>query len=162
MKKLSLFYSILCISTTTAQTPNPEFQKTVDSINAIIKANPLAYYMANNQGYGHFTKISATQQGIISFTDSIPTPESKPIEITEKKVVTKPVLVSDCCSQKKTRTLNLFAVNNWEMHYFYAELKDKNNETLVKFLGFKIPNMDLLKEQFDRLTTLCKKEEKTK
>lgn len=145
-----------------AQSPNPSFQKTVDSINTIIKANPLAYYSANNQGYGHFTKISATQQGIISFTDSIPKTENKPIEISEKNGHTKPVLVSDCCPQKKTRTLDLFAINNWEMRYFYAELKDKNNEKFAQFVGFKRPYMDLLKEQLDKLTTLCRKVETTK
>jgi hypothetical protein len=141
-----------------AQTPNPEFQKTVDSINVIIKANPLAYYSAKNQGFGHFTKISATQQGIISFTDSIPKIENKQIEISEKKGHTKPVLVSDCCPPKKTRTLDLFAINNWEIRYFYAELKDKNNQTFAQFVGFKRLYMDLLKEQLDKLTTLCRKE----
>jgi hypothetical protein len=145
-----------------AQTPKSEFNKTVDSINVIIKANSLAYYSANNQGFGHFTKISATQQGIISFTDSISKTENKPIEISEKKEHTKPVLVSDCCPQKKTRTLDLFAINNWDIHHFYAELKDKNNMKFAQFVGFKRPYMDLLKEQLDKLTTLCKKEETTK
>jgi hypothetical protein len=154
---LNLFYAFGF-----AQTPNPAFRKTVDSINAIIKANPLAYFSGKNQGFGHFTKISATQQGIISFTDSIPKTENKPIEISEKKGHTKPVLVSDCCPPKKTRTLDLFAINNWDMRYFYAELKDKNNEKFAQFVGFKRPSMDLLKEQLDKLTTLCRKEETTK
>jgi hypothetical protein len=48
------------------------------------------------------------------------------------------------------------------MRYFYAELKDKNNEKFAQFVGFKRPSMDLLKEQLDKLTTLCRKEETTK
>lgn len=165
MKKLITIHfliSLISIVSINAQTHNSEFQKTVDSINVIIKANPLAYYSAKNQGFGHFTKISATQHGIISFTDSIPKTENKSIEMSEKEGHTKPVLVSDCCPQKKTRTLDLFAINKWETHYFYAELKDKNNEKFAQFVGFKSFYMDLLKEQLDKLTTLCSKDETTK
>lgn len=139
-----------------AQTPKSEFQKTVDSINAIIKANKLAYYIAINQGDGHFRKISATQQGIISFTDSIPIPDAKPTEIIETKEKTKTVLVSDCCHKKKTRTLDLFSVKVWDIHFFFLYLKDEKNETFAQFLGFKKPDLEKLKEQFEKLTTICK------
>jgi hypothetical protein len=43
------------------QTHNPEFQKTVDSINSIIKVNKLAYYSPNQQYSEHIIRISATQ-----------------------------------------------------------------------------------------------------
>nr|WP_315153976.1 hypothetical protein [uncultured Flavobacterium sp.] len=136
-----------------AQTPKSEFHKTVDSINIIIKANKLAYY---NSGY--ITKISVTEQGIVHFTDSIPKSEISAIPAT---AATKRELISDCCPRKNSRTLDLFAIKKWDIHFPYAYLKDNGNETFAKFLGFRKPDLDKLKEQFDKLTALCKQEETT-
>ncbi len=139
------------IVSTNAQTPKSEFHKTIGNINSILKANHLAYYMSNKQYDAYIAKISATKQGIVSFTDSIPSiPEP---EILAKK---RPVLISDCCPRKNSRTLDLFAVKKWEIRFPYAYLKDKNNETFAKFFGFKKLDLDKLKEQFDKLNTLCK------
>lgn len=132
-----------------AQTPNSEFLKTVDSLNVIIKENQLAYYI-NNKKHGEFIiEISVTEQGIVSFTDSIPKSE-----ITAKN----PDLVSDCCPQKNSRKLDLFAIENWEILFPYANLKDKNNEIQARFIGFKKIDLEKLKEQFEKLKNLCKKE----
>lgn len=156
LKILSIFHfliSFIGIYTTNAQTPNPEFQKTVDSLNFIIKENHLAYYI-NNKKHGEFiTKISATEQGIISFTDSIPS-VAEP-KISDKK---RPVLVSDCCPQKNSRKLDLFDIENWEYAYPYLNIKSKNNEIYARFIGFKKLDLEKLKEQFKKLKTLCKKE----
>ena len=129
-----------------AQTPKLEFHKTVDSINVLIKTNRLAYYI-NNKKHGEFIiKISATEQGIVSFTDSIPSvPEP---EISVKK---RQVLISDCCPQKNSRKLDLFAIKNWEFAYPYLDIRDKNNETYARFIGFKKLDLEKLKD-------LCKKE----
>jgi threonyl-tRNA synthetase len=153
MRKINALYwlLILGIGFANAQTPKPEFHKTVDSINAIIKANHLAYYMVSKQYDAHITKISATEQGIISFTDSIPKPEIP-------TVTTKRELVSDCCPRKNSRTLDLFAVKKWNIHFPYVYLKDENNETFAKFLGFKKPDLEKLKEHLEKLKTLCKQE----
>lgn len=135
------------------QTPKSEFHKTVDSLNVIIKENHLAYFI-NNKKHGEFIiKISATEQGIISFTDSIPR-VAEP-KISDKK---RPVLVSDCCPQKNSRKLDLFAIKNWEFSYPYLDIRDKNNETYARFIGFKKLDLEMLKEQFEKLKTLCKKE----
>jgi hypothetical protein len=138
------------------QTPKPEFQKTVDSINAIIKANKLAYYINKKQYDGYISKISVTKQGIVSFTDSIPKPEITAIPTNATR---KLELISDCCPRKNSRTLNLFEIKEWDIHFPYAYLKNKNNETFAKFLGFKKLDLGKLKEQFEKLRTLCKKEE---
>lgn len=152
LKTLSAFHfliSFIGIYTINAQTPNPEFQKTVDSLNFIIKENHLAYYI-NNKKHGEFIiKISATEQGVVSFTDSIPKSE-----MTGKK----PDLVSDCCPQKNSRKLDLFDIENWEYAYPYLNIKSKNNEVYARFIGFKKLDLEKLKEQFEKLKTLCKKE----
>nr|WP_315197471.1 hypothetical protein [uncultured Flavobacterium sp.] len=142
-----------------AQTTKSQFHKTVDSINAIIKKSPQAYYIDSRKASNFITKISVTDQGIVHFTDSIPELEittEKP-EITTKRVV----LISDCeCPLKKnSRTLDLFAIKKWDIHFPFADLKDNNDERYGRFIGFKKLNLDRLKEQFDKLTALCKKEE---
>lgn len=134
-----------------AQTPKSEFHKTVDSINIIIKSNHLAYYINKNQYSEYITKISATEQGIVHFTDSVPKPEIPAI-------TTKPELISDCCPRKNSRTLDLFALKKWDIYFPYAYLKDENNETFAKFLGFRKPDLNKLKEQFEKLMKLCIKE----
>lgn len=136
-----------------AQTPKSEFHKTVNNINAIIKANKLAYY---NRGY--ITKISVTKQGIVHFTDSIPKHE---ITTTPTNTNSKRELISDCCPRKNSRTLDLFAVKSWSIHFPYLYLKDENDETFGKFLGFQKPALEELKELFEKLKTLCKKENST-
>ncbi|WP_139256895.1 hypothetical protein [Flavobacterium granuli] len=153
MKKQFTFYWFLLIgiASTNAQSPKSDFHKTVDNINAIIKANPLAYYISNKQYDGHITKINASEQGILSFTDSIPEPE-----ITTE-VPQKTMLISDCCPRKNSRTLDLFAIKKWDIHFPYADLKDKNNEIYGRFIGLKKTDLEKLREQFNKLTTLCKK-----
>jgi hypothetical protein len=144
-----------------AQTSNPEFQKTVDSINIIIKANPLAYYSPNKQYSEHIIRISATQHGMISFTDSITKPEIDTLVNYDKNAKKRPVLIPDCCPPLNSRTLDLFVIKNWGILYPYLYLKDANNESFAKFLGFQKPDLEKLKEQFEKLTTLCKKKEST-
>jgi hypothetical protein len=130
----------------------------VDSINAIIKANKLAYYINKNQYDGYITKISITEQGIIHFTDSIPKPEITAIPSTTTR---KRELISDCCPRKNSRTLDLFSIKEWDIRFPYINLKDKNEETFAKFLGFRKPDLEKLKEQFEKLTVLCKNEKST-
>lgn len=139
---------------TNAQTPNPEFQKTVDSINTIIKVNPLAYYTSDKQYSTYITKISVTERGIVHFTDSIPRPE---ITAVPANATRKLELISDCCPPKNSRTLDLFSIKKWKIHFPYLYLKDENNESIGKFLGFKKPDLEKLKEQLEKLTTLCRK-----
>jgi hypothetical protein len=71
----NIIFLFLCIAVN-AQQSKSELHKTVDSINAILKANQLAYYTDNNQNSAFIKKISVNEQGILSFTDSIPKPES--------------------------------------------------------------------------------------
>lgn len=154
MKRVLVFTLVsLFFSSSFAQIPKSEFDKTVDSINAIIKANKLAYYI-NKQNSDYITKISVTAQGIVHFTDSISKPEMATIPASAKR---KPVLISDCCPTKNSRTLDLFAIQIWDIHFPYADLKDKSNETLSKFLGFKKLDLVRLKEQFEKLKSFCKK-----
>lgn len=131
-----------------AQNTKSEFHKTVDSINAILKANPLSYYTDNKQNSAFIKKISANEQGIVTFTDSIPKTERK-----EKE------LLPDCCRPKRIRTLDLFVVKKWDIYFPNAYLKDKNNQTNGRIIGFRKEDLYKLKVQFDKLTTLCRKGE---
>lgn len=142
---------IILLVSINAQTPKSEFHKTVDSINVIIKSNHLAYYINKNQYSEYITKISTTEQVIVHFTDSVPKPEIPAIN-------TKPELISDCCPRKNSRTLDLFALKKWDIYFPYAYLKDENNETFAKFLGFRKPDLNKLNEQFEKLMKLCIKE----
>jgi hypothetical protein len=146
-----------------AQSNKSAFHKTVDSINAIIKKTPRVYYTDYRKGSNFITKISATEQGIVSFTDSIPKPEIRTeAPITDTTAPRKRELIPDCCPSPKTRTLDLFAVKRWEIYFPFAYLIDENNERFAKFIGFKKPDLDKLKEQFDKLTALVKKEKSIK
>lgn len=136
-----------------AQNTNSELHNAVDSINAILKANPLAYYTDNNKISAFVKKISANEQGIITFTDSIPKSESA----TKKSKQGE--LIPDCCPPKRIRTLNLFAIKKWEIFFPIAYLKDENNETCGRIIGIRKDDFYTLKEQFDKLTTLCRKGE---
>lgn len=129
-----------------AQNTSLDFQNAVDSINAILKANPLAYYTDNKQNSAFIKQIIANKQGIITFTDSIPIPERKENE-----------LLPDCCPPKTIRTLDLFAVKKWDIFFPYAYLKDKNNQTYGRIIGIKKQDLYTLKEQLVKLTNLCKK-----
>jgi hypothetical protein len=137
-----------------AQTANPSFQKAVDSINCIIKANKLAYFSSDKQYSTFITKISVTEQGIVHFTDSIPKPEKTAVP---SKATNKQELIPDCCPPKNSRTLDLFSIQEWEIYFPTAYLKDKNNENIGKFLGFKKPDLEQLKKQLEHLKSLCKK-----
>ncbi|HEY6142539.1 MAG TPA: hypothetical protein VIV55_03800 [Flavobacterium sp.] len=160
MKKTIPLYSFLIlllgIGSSNAQSPKSEFNKTIDSINAIIKKNPLAYYISNKQYSSYITKISATEQGTIKFIDSIPEPEI--IVNTDKTVVKKMELIPDCCPQKNSRRLDLFSIKEMTIYFPYIYLKDENKEIFAKFLGFKKPDLEKLREQLEKLKTLCKKE----
>lgn len=149
MKKRNRFYWILILllatGSTYAQNTSSDIHKIVDSINALLKANPLAYYTDHQQNSAFIKKISATEQGILTFTDSIPTLERK-----EKD------LLPDCCPPKRIRTLDLFAVKKWEIYFPTAYLKDKNNQILGKIIGIRKEDLNQLKELFDTLTILTK------
>jgi hypothetical protein len=159
MKKQFKFYwlliSLIGIVSINAQISKSEFHKTIDSINLIIKANKLAYYIPNEQYSGYITKINVTKLGIVHFTDSLPKPEITAIPTTTTR---KLELIANCCPRKNSRTLDLFEIKKWEIHFPYAYLIDVNNETFAKFIGFNKPNLEKLKEQFDKLMTLCKED----
>lgn len=136
-----------------AQQSKSEFHYTVDSINGILKANPLAYYTDNKQNSAFIKQISMNELGIVIFRDSIPKPE---ITTTTHK---KPKLIPDCCHNKTIRTLDLFAVKNWDILFPYAYLKDKNNQIYGRIIGIQKQDLFNLKEQFVKLATLRRKEE---
>lgn len=145
-----------------AQTTNPDFQKTVDRINNIIKANKLAYYVSNKQYSEYILQISATQDGMISFTDSISKPEIDTLINYDKNAKKRPMLIPDCCPPQNLRTLDLFSIKEWKIHFPYLYLKDTNNESFAKFIGFQKWDLEKLREQFEKLTTLCSKEKTSK
>jgi len=159
MKKENRLYWILILllatGTTNAQNTSSDIHKIVDSINAILKANSLAYYTDNQQNSAFIKKISANEQGIITFTDSIPKSESTTNNAKQK-------LQPDCCPPKRTRTLDLLAVKKWEIYFPNAYLKDKNNLTLGRIIGLRKEALYQLKTQLDQLTILCTKKTKTK
>jgi hypothetical protein len=152
MKKyvVTIIFLLLIISVN-AQNGKSQFNITVDSINAILKANPLTYYTDNKQNSAFIKKISANEQGIVTFTDSIP-----------KSVINKKEPVLACCPPKRIRTLNVFTIKKWEIIFPIAYLKDKNKEIYGRIIGLQKEDLYKLKEQFDKLTVLSKKETKTK
>jgi len=149
---IALFFTI----SANAQPSKSEFHKTVAGINAIIKMNKLAYYTDNKQNYAFIKQISATKQGIITFTDSIAKAESN------TPTRNKQVLLPDCCPQKTIRTLDLFAIKQWDIQFPYTYLKDKDNQTYGSTIGIRKADIYKLKEQFDKLTTLCRKKKPAK
>jgi hypothetical protein len=155
MKKRKTFYRLLIvlmgIGSIQAQNTKSEFHNTVDNINLILKANPLAYYTDTDKNSAFIKKISANEQGIVSFKDSIPKTEN-----TAKKS-RQGELLPDCCPPKRIRTLNLFAVKKWEIFFPMAYLKDEKNETCGRIIGIRKDDLFTLKEQFDKLATLCEK-----
>jgi hypothetical protein len=146
-----LFFFTFSVS---AQKNNPELQKTADSINLMLKANPLAYYTDHNKNSAFIREISVTQEGMVRFTDSIPKEEPDTKKHKE--------LLPDCCPPKIIRTLNLFAIKEWAIFFPTAYLMDKNNETCGRIIGLKKEDLYKLKEQFDKLTSLCTKQVTTK
>lgn len=136
-----------------AQNTNSEFQQAVDGINAILKENPLAYYTDNNKNSAFIKKISANQQGIITFKDSIPEPEIKTTKHKGKE------LLPDCCPPKTIRTLDLLSIKQWEIYFPNAYLKDLNNQNYGRIIGIRKVDLYALKEQFDKLATLSKMRE---
>jgi len=144
-KRIILVFLTLLSFTIKAQ--NPLFEKTVDTINVIIKANPLFYYMPERQYSGFVKKISVTEAGLVSFTDSIP----EKVKSTNSKKVE---LQSDCCPQKNSRTLDLHSIKNWDIHFPTAYLKNEKDETIGKIIGLKKPDLESLKTQFELLQSL--------
>lgn len=159
MKKENCFYWILILllatGSTYAQNTSSEIHKIVDSINAILKVNTLAYFTDNQQNSAFIKKISANEQGIITFTDSIPKYESTTNNAKQK-------LQPDCCPPKRIRTLDLLAVKKWEIYFPNAYLKDKNNQTIGRIIGLRKEDLYQLKTQLDQLTFLCTRKTKTK
>jgi hypothetical protein len=159
MRKRNSFYWLLIVllgfGSIQAQNTKSEFQQAVDSINAILKTNSLAYYTDNNKNSAFIKKISANKQGIITFTDSIPKSESATKD-------SKPRLLPDCCPPKTIRTLDLLSIKQWEIYFPNAYLKDKNNQTLGRIVGLRKEDLMQLKTQLDQLTILCISETKTK
>jgi hypothetical protein len=143
--KFSIYFLLFSMSLF-AQLPKSQFDKTVDSINAILKANPLAYYTDNKQNSAFIKKISANEQGIVTFTDSIP-----------KFVINKKEPIPACCPPKRIRTLNLFTIRKWEIIFPIAYLKNKNKEIYGRIIGLQKEDLYALKEQFDKLKIVCKK-----
>ncbi len=140
---------LLNLGSIQGQNTKSAFLQTIDSINAIIKANTLAYFTDNQQNSAFIKKISANEQGIIMFTDSIPKLESTTNNAKQK-------LQPDCCPPKRIRTLDLLAVKKWEIYFPNAYLKDKNNQTLARIIGLRKEDLFKLKEQFYILTTLTR------
>lgn len=147
----NIIFLLLTISVN-AQLSNSAFHNAVDSINAILKVNQLAYYTDYKQNSAFIKQISVNENGIVRFTDSIAKPENS---TTGKKQE----LLPDCCPKKTTRTLDLSAIKKWDIDFPTAYLKDKNNQTYGRIIGIRKPDLYKLKEQFDKLTALYKKEE---
>src|SRR3970282_1982220 len=145
MKKSIILTFILFLTiAVNSQESKSDFNKTIDSINAILKANPLAYYTDNNKNSAFIKKISANQQGIITFKDSIPEPEIKTTKHKGKE------LLPDCCPPKTIRTLDLLSIKQWEIYFPNAYLKDQNNQNYGRIIGIRKEDLYTLKEQFDK------------
>lgn len=154
MKKIIAYIVFLLLTiSVNAQQSNSEFHDAVDSINLILKTNPLAYYTDNNKNSAFIKKISANEKGIVTFTDSIPKLENRTTKGKEEE------LLPDCCPPKRIRTLDLFVVKKWDIYFPIAYLKDKSNQTYGRIIGFRKQDLYKLKEQFDKLSTLCRKGE---
>ena len=134
-----------------AQQSKSEFQRRVNNINKILKANNLAYYTDNKQNSAFIKQISASKQGNITFTYSIPKAESKINTHNNRE------LIPDCCPPKTIRTMNVFAIKKWDIQFSYAYLKDKNNQTYGRIIGIQQTDLYKLKEQFNKLTTILQK-----
>ena len=134
-----------------AQQSKSEFQRRVNNINKILKANNLAYYTDNKQNSAFIKQISASKQGNITFTYSIPKAESKINTHNNRE------LIPDCCPPKTIRTMNVFAIKKWDIQFPYAYLKDKNNQTYGRIIGIQQTDLYKLKEQFNKLTTILQK-----
>jgi hypothetical protein len=145
-KQLILFFLVLFSFASKAQ--NSLFIKTVDSINAIIKDNPMMYFMYDKHSDAFVKKISVTEEGVISFADSI---APAIVSANSNKVIVLP----DCCPQKNSRTLNILIVKKWDIHFPNAYLYDENNERIGRIIGLKKTDMEHLKVQFDLLQSLC-------
>jgi hypothetical protein len=146
MKSLILLL-LLCIGfTTNAQ--NALFAKTVDSINDIIAMNSLTYYIPTNQYSAFVKKVSVTEYGIVSFTDSI-------ADDVKSSNFNKVELKSDCCARKNSRTLDLLTIKKWDINYPNAYLKNGNGDTIARIIGLKELDMKNLKMQFMTLQNLC-------
>ena len=141
----------LGIGSTNAQNTNSELQNLVDRINAILKENPLSYYIDTKKNSAFIKKISVNEYDIVAFTDRIPKPE---ITTTAHN---KPKFLPDCRPEKTIRTFDLFAVEKWDVVFPQAYMKFKNNQIYGKIIGFQEPDLYKLKEQFDKLTALCRK-----
>lgn len=132
-----------------AQNSKSEFHKAVDSINAILKTNQLAYYTDKQNG-AFIKQISADHHGIVSFTDSIP-------KLLPTKTADNPKLTPDCCPDQKIRTLDLLTIEKWDMLFPYLYLRDKKGETYARIIGIRKLDLVKLKKHFDTLTAFAKK-----
>lgn len=135
-----LFALILGASSANAQQSKSEFHKTVDSINSILRENKLAYYMDTNNNGRYMKKIHVSQYGKVTVMDSIRADTIVPYDMCHKLVV----------------TFNLFEIKKWDILFPYTYLKDKNGKTCGRIIGIQKADLFKLKEQFDKLTTLCR------
>lgn len=81
MKKRNTYYGFLILlfamGSTNAQNTNSELHNAVDSINAILKANPLAYYTDNNKISAFVKKISANNKALLPSLTAFPNPKAR-------------------------------------------------------------------------------------
>ncbi|ESU23350.1 hypothetical protein FEDK69T_15120 [Flavobacterium enshiense DK69] len=152
MKITTLFLFLITFSVS-AQKQKSEFHKAVDSINTIITSNKKVYFIDNKRSGAFVKRIEATKNGAVTFTDSVP-------ETVKTITIGKQTLLPDCCPQKTVRSINLFEIKKWDIHFPYTKLMSKNNTIYGEFYGIREKDLFLLKEQFEKLTALCKKENK--
>ena len=129
-----------------------EFNKHLDSINAILSQNQLAYYVGDGKGTTNskMKVITVTYSGLVKVFDSICN-------------IHKP---NKCICQKQIPTFNLLDVLNWEIQEGYMILKDKENQSIGRIYGLKKDDFFRVKTQFDLLHFWCiaylEKEKKVK
>jgi hypothetical protein len=146
----NIIHTVFLLLAISSHAQSPELLKTVDSINLVLKANPLAYYTDHNKNSAFIRQISISAEGLVRFTDSI----SKDDHKTRSQS-----LLPDCCPQKTIRTLDLSMVKKWDIYFPIAYLKDKNNETYGRIIGIRQEDLLHIKAQFEKLAVLCRKKD---
>ena len=149
MKSIILFLFLFSLSAN-AQQPKTEFYKTLDSINAIVKTNKQVYFIDSRRSGVYVKGFKANENGVVTIIDSI---------VAKDKTITKntEALLPDCCPVKTTKTLNLFEIKKWDVHFPYTKLKDKNNKVYGELYGIRQKDLFILENLFKKLTALCRK-----
>jgi hypothetical protein len=146
----NIIHTVFLLLAISSHAQSPELLKTVDSINLVLKANPLAYYTDHNKKSAFIRQISVSAEGMVRFTDSIPKDDHK----TQSQS-----LLPECCPPKTIRTLDLSMVKKWDIYFPIAYLKDKNNETYGRIIGIRQEDLLHIKAQFEKLAVLCRKKD---